>query len=72
MEHIRILHSDEPAEHRPDEKWLKIFKGKSLERNPIRLRRDIPNITSATLSAKAITDNARKVLATWTVAFEKK
>jgi len=71
IEHIRILHSEEPPEHSIDEKWLRIFKGKSIEKDQIRLRKDIPNITGATLSAKAITDNARKVLAIWKILFGK-
>lgn len=72
IEVVEILHSGEPPEYRANEGWLKGFKGKSLDTDPIRLRIDTPNITGATMSAKAITDNTRKVLALWKVVFEKK
>lgn len=70
IESIEILHSDEPEEYRPGKDWLGIFKGKSLKKDPIRFRRDISGITGATVSARAITDNTRKVLAIWKVIFD--
>ncbi len=53
----------------PEDGWLLLFKKKSLKKDPIKLRMDIPNVTGATLTAKAITDNARKVLSIWSVIF---
>lgn len=72
IEHIQILHSDEPVEYRAGENWLKLFKGKALDRDRLRLRRDISAITGATISSRAITDNTRKALAVWKVVFGKK
>jgi Na+-translocating ferredoxin:NAD+ oxidoreductase RnfG subunit len=66
---VEVLAFQEPLEYMPDEEWLKVFKGKELAPGTIRHRRDIPNITGATITARAITDNARKVLAIWQVLF---
>ncbi len=66
---VEVLAFKEPLEYMPSPEWLKGFEGKSLDKDQIRLRRDIPNITGATLTAKAITDNTRKVLAMWQVLF---
>lgn len=66
---VEVLAFYEPLEYMPEEQWLKLFAGKHLSKDPIRLRRDIPNISGATLTARAITDNARKVLALWQVLF---
>ncbi len=66
---VEVLAFHEPLEYMPETQWLKLFAGKQLSKDPIRLRKDIPNITGATLTARAITDNARKVLALWQVLF---
>ena len=66
---IEVLAFNEPLEYMPEERWLKLFAGKQLNKDPIRLKRDIPNMTGATLTARAITDNTRKVLAMWQVLF---
>lgn len=44
-----------------DPAWRKQFVGKTLEA-PIKLNKDIVNITGATLSSKHITDGVRRVL----------
>jgi Na+-translocating ferredoxin:NAD+ oxidoreductase RnfG subunit len=67
---IKILSFREPPEYVADENWLKYLKGKTLGKDLLRLRKDVPNMTGATLTAKAITDNARKVIALWKVIFE--
>ncbi|MEJ5338174.1 MAG: FMN-binding protein [Aquificaceae bacterium] len=66
---VEVLAFYEPLEYMPEDNWLRLFAGKQLSKDPVRLRRDIPNITGATLTARAITDNARKVLALWQVLF---
>lgn len=67
---IKIISFKEPLEYKADDNWLKVFKGKSLDKDLIRLKKDIPNITGATLTAKAISNNARKVQALWKVIFQ--
>jgi len=69
---VEVLAFNEPLEYMPDENWLKLFKGKELKEGNLRLRRDIPNMTGATLTARAITDAARRVLAMWQVLFGEK
>ncbi len=66
---VKILSFKEPPEYIADENWLKYLRGKALGKDLLRLRRDIPNMTGATLTAKAITDNARKVVALWKIIF---
>ncbi|MCS6999006.1 MAG: FMN-binding protein [Aquificaceae bacterium] len=66
---VEVLAFYEPLEYMPEDHWLKLFAGKQMGKDQIKLRRDIPNITGATLTARAITDNARKVLALWQVLF---
>lgn len=66
---IEILSFHEPLEYLPHENWLNLFKGKSIDKDLIRHRRDIDSITGATITAKTITDNTRKVLAIWKVIF---
>lgn len=66
---IEVLSFNEPLEYMPDENWLRLFRGKELTPESIRLRKDIPNMTGATLTSRAITDNTRKVLAMWKVIF---
>ncbi|MCS7230110.1 MAG: FMN-binding protein [Candidatus Kryptonium sp.] len=69
IELIQILSFKEPPEYMADENWLKYLKGKTLGKDLLKLRRDVPNMTGATLTAKAITDNARKVIALWKIIF---
>ena len=62
IERIEVLRFAEPPEYRAPEGWLDQFEGKPLA-NGLSLKRDIVPITGATLSAKAVTNAARRVLA---------
>jgi len=66
---VEVLSFNEPLEYMADKEWLEIFKGKSLEKDQLRLGRDIPNITGATLTARAIAKASRRALAVWKVLF---
>ncbi len=72
MELVEVLSFNEPLEYMADENWLALFKGKSLGKDMVRLRRDIPNMTGATITARALTKAARRALAVWKVLFEGK
>ncbi|MBM4387006.1 MAG: FMN-binding protein [Deltaproteobacteria bacterium] len=72
IDNIIILSFGEPPEYMPTEKWLALFAGKALGKDALRLRQDIPNMTGATMTAKAIIDGARKALALWKVLFGEK
>lgn len=67
---IEVVAFHEPLEYLPPQSWLKTFENKGLEGQLIRLKRDVPNISGSTLTARAVTDNARKVLALWKVLFD--
>jgi len=69
IELVEVLAFNEPLEYMAEENWLALFKGKTLPRDTLRLRRDIPNITGATLTARAITKAARRAVALWKVLF---
>ncbi len=58
---IEIIAFYEPPEYMPSDRWLKTFEGKSAK-DQLRLKRDIPNITGATLSSKAITLASKQVV----------
>ena len=62
-----ILAFFEPTEYMQSEKWLDIFKNKKLD-SELRIDRDIPNITGATITSHAFTESVRKVLAIYQVA----
>jgi Na+-translocating ferredoxin:NAD+ oxidoreductase RnfG subunit len=47
-------------------KWRRHFVGKSRQ-DPLKLRKDIPNITGATLSCMHVTDGIRRLLNTYEV-----
>lgn len=66
---IEVLAFGEPLEYLPHGNWLKLFKGRSIDKDLIRFRRDISSISGATMTAKAITDSTRKALALWKVLY---
>lgn len=59
---IEIVAFNEPVEYLPTKTWLDGFESKSAA-NTLRLNQDIPTVSGATLSARAITDGAREALA---------
>jgi len=63
VERIEILSFLEPREYLPRETWLEQFGGRELDRD-MALKRKIHGITGATLSARAVTEATRRVLAT--------
>jgi hypothetical protein len=59
---IEILSFGEPREYLPKKAWLQQFPGRELDRD-LRLQRGLHGITGATLSARAVTGAARRILA---------
>jgi len=55
---IEIIAFNEPPEYIPNKTWSSQFKDIPTEKM-LRLSRDIPTITGATLSARSITDGSR-------------
>ncbi len=59
---IRVLAFHEPAEYMAREGWMEQFRGKTVDEE-IRLKKNIDGITGATLTSRAVTQCARRVLA---------
>lgn len=59
---IEVLKFAEPPEYRAPDAWLRQFAGKPLT-PALTLKRDIVNMTGATLTAEAVTRAVRRVLA---------
>lgn len=62
-----ILAFFEPTEYMQSENWLELFKNKALT-NDLRIDRDIPNITGATITSHAFTESVRKILAIYNIS----
>ena len=59
---VEILSFGEPREYVPKKAWLEQFPGRRLDRS-LALKRGIHAITGATLSARAVTEATRRILA---------
>jgi Na+-translocating ferredoxin:NAD+ oxidoreductase RnfG subunit len=59
---IRVLAFREPAEYMAREGWMEQFRGKTVD-DDIRMKKNIDGITGATLTARAVTQCARRSLA---------
>lgn len=59
---IELLSFGEPPEYIPNERWYAQLIGKPLD-DELFLKKDIRNVTGATLTARATVDAARRVLA---------
>lgn len=62
VQRIEVLKFGEPPEYRAPEKWLERVAGKALTPE-LSLKRGVPNLSGATLTATAVTEAARRVLA---------
>ncbi|MGQ0813056.1 MAG: FMN-binding protein [Gemmatimonadota bacterium] len=62
IQRIEILRFAEPPEYKASERWLDQFDNEKLTPN-LSLKRDIVNMTGATLTSRAVTNAARRVLA---------
>jgi hypothetical protein len=61
LQRIEILSFDEPEDYLPSTRWLQQFPGRSVQ--DLGARRGIRTLTGATLSSRAVTQAARRVLA---------
>lgn len=69
LKSIEVIAFYEPPEYIPKDSWFKSFKGKDL-RSKFTLGGDIPTLSGATMSAEALTDSAKIILAVWKVKFD--
>jgi hypothetical protein len=70
VRYAEILAFYEPLDYLPAPNWLELFRSKPLKDN-LWPRRDIHNITGATLTVQALTQGVRKMLAIFQVAVPK-
>jgi hypothetical protein len=61
---IEVIAFNEPPEFLPSKNWLQLFEGRTVK-EPLRLGKDVPTITGATMSARNVTDGARVALAVY-------
>ncbi|HVE72645.1 MAG TPA: FMN-binding protein [Thermoanaerobaculia bacterium] len=62
IERVEVLSFDEPPEYLPKDRWLDQFDGRKLDED-LSLKRKIRPLSGASLTARAITNASRKVLA---------
>jgi len=58
LKDIEIIAFNEPQEYLPSKEWQKQFQNKKTTTN-LQLSKNIPNITGATLSARAVVESSR-------------
>jgi len=63
---VEVLSFSEPEEYLPRPRWYEQFQGKPLD-DELSLKRSIRPVSGATLTARATTDAARRVLAIYRV-----
>ena len=71
LKSIEIIAFNEPTEYMPSEKWNSQFKDIATTKM-LRLSKDIPTITGATLSARSITDSSRVAFAFYNEVLKEK
>ncbi len=67
---VEILAFYEPEDYLPPKRWLAVFDHKSLA-DDLWLKRGVPNIVGATLSAQSLTEGVRRILAIYEIAIPK-
>lgn len=67
---VEILAFYEPEDYLPPRRWLDFFREQSLK-GDLWLKRGIPPIVGATLSAQSLTDGVRRILAIYEIAVPK-
>ncbi len=68
LRQAEVLAFFEPPEYMAGDKWMDLFDNKGIENNSLKLGKDIPNITGATITANSLTSSIRRVLAVFNVA----
>ncbi len=64
-----ILAFFEPPDYQPGSKWLNLYNDRKLD-DSLKIGRDIPNITGATITSHAFAKSVRKILAIFEVAVQ--
>ena len=68
---VEVIAFNEPPEYTPSKQYVEQFKGKS-SKDTLRVGKDIPTVTGATMGARNVTDGARLALAVFGMLFKEK
>jgi len=71
IEYVEVVAFNEPPEFTPSKQYLEQFQGKS-SKDTLRVGKDIPTVTGATMGARNVTDGARLALALFEMLFKGK
>jgi Na+-translocating ferredoxin:NAD+ oxidoreductase RnfG subunit len=63
LDRLLLLAFHEPPEYQAPERWLAQFEGRDTTTEGWRIGRDLHGLTGATLTAHAVADAVRKILA---------
>jgi len=67
LRQTEILAFFEPQDYQAGGNWVELFEGKTLD-NSLRVGKDVPNITGATITANSLSQAIRRILAVFKVA----
>lgn len=70
LKFVELLAFYEPGDYLSPKRWFALFGGRKLD-DELWVKRGIRNVTGATLSAQAVTDGIRRVLAFFQIAIKK-
>ena len=71
IESVEVIAFNEPPEFTPSKQYISQFKGKT-DQDTLRVGKDIPTVTGATMGARNVTDGARLSLAVFDMLFREK
>ena len=71
IESVEVIAFNEPPEFTPSQQYVSQFKGKTSQ-DTLRVGKDIPTVTGATMGARNVTDGARLALAVFDILFKVK
>jgi len=71
IDNVEVVAFNEPPEFTPSRQYIDQFKGKS-SKDTLRVGKDIPTVTGATMGARNVTDGARLALAVFNMLFKEK
>ena len=67
LRQTEVLAFFEPPDYQARSNWIELFEGKTSE-DSLKIGKDIPNITGATITADSLSQATRRVLAVFKVA----
>lgn len=69
LRQTEVLAFFEPPDYQAGDKWMQLFEGKTTD-DTLKVGRDIPNMSGATITANSLAQATRRILAVFKVASE--